>query len=367
MSSLKEFATARKLDPCPSSSSPSSLSQLSRSTVETPAKEQGIYSRTKPLEDHSLSPLLDPKRTPIQHTSTKPYVKQTSSVNNQGNQLVGFMPASNLTPSVFPEATSHGVTLSVERAASKLAQFKRETVGQGKSERHVFNGMTSVSDLKPINGVNISSSKHYEINEHKKIGNQASGGEVRVNHANGNPTNEQLSYSPVLFATPLSSPSPSPVKQEFDAFKPVKGEKRTNVNSSNMNSSCHVLNYVKPVGNGPTNLSKTSISMSNETNDFGELVSQGFVEEEKPCKANEESKPRDFLDEVETNFPQRKSELANGSVNSNEGEGKSADRKECKSEIPSNVRQGRRKSSRLRRSSNGTGNTGKEQKEACEV
>ena len=89
MSSLKEFATARKLDPCPSGSSPGSLSQLSKSTVETPAKEQGVHFRTKPLEDDRLSPQLDP-RTPVQHTGTKPLAEQTSPVNYQGIKSLGL-------------------------------------------------------------------------------------------------------------------------------------------------------------------------------------------------------------------------------------------------------------------------------------
>ena len=94
---------------------------------------------------------------------------------------------------------------------------------------------------------------------------------------------------------------------------------------------------------------------------------QGFAVKEIPCEVKEESKPRDFLDEVETDFPSDKSELANRYVDSNVGAKKCFDGKNCKSEMPSNVRQGRRKSSRLRRSSNGTGCTGKEQKEVCEV
>ena len=347
MSSLKEFATARKLDPCPSGSSPGSLSQLSKSTVETPAKEQGVHFRTKPLEDDRLSPQLDPSRTPVQHTGTKPFAEQTSPVNYQGNKISGFMPASHLTPSALSEATPHGVSLSVERAASKLAQFKRKSVGQDKSERHVFKGMESISDFTPRNGGNVLSSKRNEVNEDKKFVNQVSVGKVDFNHASENHSNEQLSYSPVLFATPQSSPSPSPVKQEFDTYKPVEREVRTDVNSSNK--------------------SKSSIQVSKDISDFEESGGQGFAVKEIPCEVKEESKPRDFLDEVETDFPLDKSELANRYVDSNVGAKKCFDGKNCKSEMPSNVRQGRRKSSRLRQSSNGTGCTEKEQKEVCEV
>lgn len=367
MSSLKEFATARKLDPCPSGSSPGSLSQLSKSTVETPAKELGVHFRTKPLEDDRLSPQLDPSRTPVQHTGTKPFAEQTSPVNYQGNQISGFMPASHLTPSALSEATPHGVSLSVERAASKLAQFKRKSVGQDKSERHVFKGMESISDFTPRNGGNVLSSKRNEVNEDKKFVNQVSVGKVDFNHASENHSNEQLSYSPVLFATPQSSPSPSPVKQEFDTYKPVEREVRTDVNSSNTNSFCNTSSHAKTVENGYSDLSKSSIQVSKDISDFEESGGQGFAVKEIPCEVKEESKPRDFLDEVETDFPLDKSELANRYVDSNVGAKKCFDGKNCKSEMPSNVRQGRRKSSRLRRSSNGTGCTEKEQKEVCEV
>ena len=92
--------------------------------------------------------------------------------------------------------------------------------------------------------------------------------------------------------------------------------------------------------------------MSKDISDFEESGGRGFAVKEIPCEVKEESKPRDFLDEVETDFPLDKSELANRYVDSNVGAKKCFD---CKSEMPSNVRQGRRKSSMLRRSSNGTG------------
>ena len=52
MSSLKEFASARKLEPCPSNTSPT-LSQLSISSVETPVKQEIVHVDMKPDVGHT--------------------------------------------------------------------------------------------------------------------------------------------------------------------------------------------------------------------------------------------------------------------------------------------------------------------------
>ena len=432
MSSLKEFAAARKLDPCPSTNSPGSVSQLSRSTVETPAMERSVHTNTKPLEDHTLSPPIDSKenqdsvftleqnlhckpsfqrtdtnqstaqpslaaqgnsvterglgpnahcRTPVQRTSTKPFAEQPSLANSQGNQLAGFMPSSHLIPSGVPEAfTSKSVSFSVERAASKLIKFKRESVDQDKSERKVFNGMTLVLDFKPVNGSNVARMKCNEMKVDERVVNQSSSGEVSKNPENEKLSNEQSSSSPLLFATPQSSPSPSPVKLELNSFKPVQGEERAGLNTPNLNLFCHTSSEVKTVGSGDSNRSKSSISASKK----GESGSQVIVE--TTFEEKEESKPRDILDDLKENFPQEKAGLANCWQTTLPKIERDADLKESTkkdlvnlsskrgahtsssaSEVPINVRQGQRKSTRRRRSLNSTVSTKKEEKEASEV
>ena len=495
MSSLKEFACARKKEPCPSNTSPISTSQLSMSTVETPVKEQSVYADAKPPVEHT--PLADFQGNqtggftleqnvhspiPLQHTDAKPSVEhnrqanaqtnpagvstleqnshyatsfqhtgakpsvectllgnargkpvgdfaleqnvhcatsfqrttarpsfeQRSLATAQRNQISGFTPSSNLLRSCVSDVASKSMSFSAERVASKLDKFKRKSGDQDGNERKVFNGMTLVLDFKPVNGANLLTAKCNELKVDGKMQSQASDCAVKKNPESENVSREQLSSSPLLFGTPQSSPSSSPVKQEVNSFTPAQCEERTSLNTSNLNLVHEEASAIKSVENGERNLDDNSISTLKKGDEFWEssLVeeagSQGFVTPRKLFKSKEdgtcppghgehaneikeEKKPRDILDDVKENISHEKAELENclqtttpkveRNVDSKESvqKGKTnltkrSDRSSNSApEMSSNVRQGRRRSIRLRRSSNSTGKTKKEEKDACEV
>ena len=546
MASLKEFAYARKKEPCPAIISPSSLSQLSRSTVETPAKEQSIHTDTKPpiyltsqgnhaggftLEQsvHFATPLqrtdakptaepfsvdkaqgspslanaqgnlslanaqvnltggftqnvhratlvqrtdarmpseertvlanghskpvrdgtLDQNvhyatpfqrsdtkpsvkhippanvqgnqvggftleqnvqcSTPVQGTVTKPSVVQRSAAYTQGNQIAGFTPSSSLLQSSVSDVASTSLSFNAERVASKLDKFKRKSDDQDGKERKVFNGMTLVLDVKPVNGTNLLSPKSNELKVDAKMEKQVSDcvTTVQKNPESEKLSREQLASSPLLFGTPQSSPSSSPVKQELNSFTPDQREEKTGLRSSKEDLGREEASAVKSIENGESNLDNNSICTSKKGDDFCEpsLVEnasgQGFVPARKLFKVkepgasvtdrgdhgnevNEEKKSRDFLDDVKENFSNDKADLkhclqttapkiecnVDSEENVQKGTMNVAERSDLSSngvpEISSNVRQGRRRSNRLRRSSKSTGNTRKEEKDACD-
>ena len=489
MSSLKEFASARKKEPCPANTSPCSVSQLSRSSVETPTQEQSVLTDVKPFVEHT--PLPDNRRnqpggvtleqsvlcaTPFQrsdvrpsaepsnahgnlaggftlehsgncatplrlidtkpsaesiqqgnaqgnsgdgftlehsHNSTTPlhYVKasakQRSPSNMQGNQTSGFTPSSNLIQLAVSDVGSKGLSFNAERVASKLDKFKRKNVIVEGNERKVFNGMTLVLDFKPVNGENFVTMKSNELKVNGKMESQ------ETDCALKEPENETLAReqvsSPVLFATPQSSPSPSPAKQELTSLG--EGKERTRLNSSNLNLGAEEPSAFKSVGNGEGNFVNNSITLSKKGGDFGQssplenTVGQRFVAAKKlfklreadTCssglggqgdKFNPEKKTRDILDDVNENLSYGKAGLedcvqttapnvvrnAESKENAKEGvlnlssSSKRSERsRNSVAEMASNVRPGRRKSTRLRRLSNSSISTKEEEKEVFEV
>jgi len=551
MSSLKEFASARKREPCPANTSPCSVSQLSRSSVETPVKEQNVHADVKPSVEHTSlldnrgnqtrgvaleqnvhadikpfvehTPLPDNRgnqtggvtleqnvhadvksfeeharlpdnqenqtgrvtleqsdlcatpcqcsdarpsveatnahgnlavgftvdhsgncATPPQSTDSKPSVesqhvgkvqgnpgdgftlehsvhsttpfqriilsaKQRSLSNMQGNQTSGFTPSSNLIQSAFSGVTSKGLSFNAERVASKLDKFKRKNVDVDGSERKVFNGMTLVLDFKPVNGENFVTVKSNELKVDGKMESQESDSALKKKPESDPLAREQMS-SPLLFATPQSTPSPSPVKQEMNCMTPREGEERTSLNSSNLNLGAEEPNAIKNVGNGEGSLGNCSITLSKKGGDFGKssLLEntgvQGFVAVEKLLKSkeadanapghggdgnelNSEKKPRDILDDVKDDFSHEKAGLENrlqtkaphvdrntesketvkeGVLNLSSSSRRSERPCNSVSEMPSNVRLGRRRSTRLRRFSNSSKSTREEEKVASE-
>lgn len=167
---------------------------------------------------------------------------------------------------------------------------------------------------------------------------------------------------------------------------------------------------IKSVGNGECNLGNNSITLSKKDDDFGKSSSventraQGFVIVKTLFKSKdadttapghgghgnefgEEKKPRDIVDDVKGNFSHEKPEL-DDYLQATAPNDRNVDSKEiakedvlnlwssskrsertCNSvsEMPSNVRLGRRRSTRLRRFSNSSRSTKEEEKEACEV
>ena len=487
MSSLKEFASARKLEPCPSNTSPT-LSQLSVSSVETPVKQEIVHVDMKPDVGHtplgqtnkfggfvfeqnvhagqlSRETLNTPTKEGSVHTIVKLAEVYTPLGRNQFNseQYVhvdhfnrstlktpneilngASTPASNistfsslsrehsplaiaqvnpngstLTPSVTcnaqgnAEAVSNSVITSAKNVnfkpntaqvqtqnkvnvlltpsqppnsspASvnpKVLVFKKgENVNQGTKERKDFNGMTLVLDYNPANGFTLTPVKCSELKTDAKVENKKP---IRV--ANEDPesetlSEEQLSSSPVLFTTPHSTPSSSPVQQESNQFKFSQTEKST----TDINSSCLDLVRNKQ---SEKNLEKQNTFLGNDSVDSckkeDEFTGPSLGKSENAvegalangCNFNEPSltvkkeKPGDFLDDVKGNMTAgRESSLqlvepkvesgiqTNVLMSSRQSELAS---KKNVSEVQTNVRQATRRSTRIRRSSNSSGNTKK--------
>ena len=484
MSSLKEFASARKLEPCPSNTSPT-LSQLSISSVENPVKQEIVHVDMKPDVGHtplgqtqlnrsgrfiteqnvhtgqlSRETLDTPTKEGSVHTTIKLAEVYTPLGRNQFNseQYVhadyfnkstletpneilngASTPASNistfsslsrkhsplsiaqypngstLTTSVTcnAQANAEAVSNSVITSA-KNVNFKPNTAqvqtqnkvnvlftpsqppnsnpasvnpkvlvfkkGQNVNQRKDFNGMTLVLDYNPANGFTLTPVNCSELKTDAKVENQEP---IRV--ANKDPesetlSEEQLSSSPVLFTTPHSTPPSSPVQQESNQFEFSQTEKNTtDVNSSyrdlvrNKQSEKNLEKQNTFLGNDSVDSCKkedefNGPSLGKSENAFEAALANGGNFNE-PSLTVKKEKPRDFLDDVKGNLmASQESSLqlvepkvvsgiqTNVLMSSRDGELAS---KENVSEVQTNVRQATRRSTRIRRSSNSSGNTKK--------
>ena len=484
MSSLKEFASARKLEPCPSNTSPT-LSQLSISSVETPVKQEIVHVDMKPDVGHtplgqtqlnrsggfiteqnvhtgqlSRETLDTPTKEGSVHTTIKLAEVYTPLGRNQFNSeqyvhadyfnkstletpneilngastptsnistfsslsrkhsplsIAQYPNGSTLTTSVTcnAQANAEAVSNSVITSA-KNVNFKPNTAqvqtqnkvnvlftpsqppnsnpasvnpkvlvfkkGQNVNQRKDFNGMTLVLDYNPANGFTLTPVNCSELKTDAKVENQEP---IRV--ANKDPesetlSEEQLSSSPVLFTTPHSTPSSSPVQQESNQFKFSQTEK----NTTDVNSSCVDLVRNKQseknlerqntfLGNDSVDSCKkedefNGPSLGKSENAFEAALANGGNFNE-PSLTVKKEKPRDFLDDVKGNLmASQESSLqlvepkvvsgiqTNVLMSSRDGELAS---KENVSEVQTNVRQATRRSTRIRRSSNSSGNTKK--------
>ena len=484
MSSLKEFASARKLEPCPSNTSPT-LSQLSISSVENPVKQEIVHVDMKPDVGHtplgqtqlnrsgrfiteqnvhtgqlSRETLDTPTKEGSVHTTIKLAEVYTPLGRNQFNseQYVhadyfnkstletpneilngASTPASNistfsslsrkhsplsiaqypngstLTTSVTcnAQANAEAVSNSVITSA-KNVNFKPNTAqvqtqnkvnvlftpsqppnsnpasvnpkvlvfkkGQNVNQRKDFNGMTLVLDYNPANGFTLTPVNCSELKTDAKVENQEP---IRV--ANKDPesetlSEEQLSSSPVLFTTPHSTPPSSPVQQESNQFEFSQTEKNTtDVNSSyrdlvrNKQSEKNLEKQNTFLGNDSVDSCKkedefSGPSLGKSENAVERALANGGNFNE-PSLTVKKEKPRDFLDDVKGNMTAgRESSLqlvepkvesgiqTTVLMSSRESELTS---KENVSEVQTNVRQATRRSTRIRRSSNSSGNTKK--------
>ena len=485
MSSLKEFASARKLEPCPSNTSPT-LSQLSISSVENPVKQEIVHVDMKPDVGHtplgqtqlnrsggfiteqnvytgqlSRETLDTPTKEGSIHATVKLAEVNTPLGRNQFNseQCVhvdhfnrstletpneilngASTPASNistfsslsrkhsplaiaqvnpngstLTPSVScnaqvnAEAVSNSVITSAKNVNFKpnTAQVQTQNKvnvlftpsqppnsnpasvnpkvlvfkkGQNVNQRKDFNGMTLVLDYNPANGFTLTPVNCSELKTDAKVENQEP---IRV--ANKDPesetlSEEQLSSSPVLFTTPHSTPPSSPVQQESNQFEFSQTEKNTtDVNSSyrdlvrNKQSEKNLEKQNTFLGNDSVDSCKkedefSGPSLGKSENAVERALANGGNFNE-PSLTVKKEKPRDFLDDVKGNMTAgRESSLqlvepkvesgiqTNVLMSSRESELTS---KENVSEVQTNVRQATRRSTRIRRSSNSSGNTKK--------
>ena len=440
--------------------------EQNRSTVETPAKEQRVHTHLKPSVEHT--PLAKTQMLPngsfALAQNVKPSLAYTPRGNTQVNPNGTFTPGqkadtiAKLSSFVYtPKANSHvnpngaftpgqsghtsmqpslartplanaqgkpslvvahgtsGVTLkSLFFKAGKNSDVEAITVGsveQGK-ERKVFNGMTLVLDYNPKNGFVLAPVKCSEPKTEDKVKKQAPDSALKKNPESETLSDEQLSSSPVLFATPNTTPSPSPVKQEPDSFNFPQGEDRTGLNSSNLNLVVHepsLGNQESDVGKDSTDALKKGDSVIGRSlakvNTITETplakVDDSVIEPSLAAEAGnhncittrnisgfevkEEKKARDILDAVKENSACKKdTERENCLQSAGKNGERDIDSKESvqkgltfskggvssKSvcEVPSNVRrQSTRRSTRLRRSSNSAGNTRKKQQETNEV
>lgn len=400
---------------------------LSRRTLETPAKEEPSLGYNPTTQAHTIprggftpvqSTHFDTKAenlnggfTPVQgvHTDRKP--SHTPLANAQGNPNSGFTPATSNASGVTPKNLIFNVNRSVEG-------LKMTSVDQGQKERKVFNGMTLVLDNSPVNGFSLTPIKSTELKTDDKVENQVSHSALKKNPESETLSEEQLSSSPVLFATPSTTPSPSPVKQEPNPFKFSQGEDRTDVNSTNLDVDGHEPCETKVVTNQENNLGEDSVDTSNKIKsdyivepslskgnitgtllaDVDNKIETSLVvdkgnencvpsrklfrsrksvasvsdREERGVEAQEEKKPRDLLDDLkddsameESTGVENKNSLAEPKVECDVYSKGVAAKK--MSEVPSNVRQSKRRSTRLRRSSLSTGNAKKRQEETKEV
>ena len=473
MSSLKEFASARKLDPCPSTTSPNSLSQMSRSTVETPAKEHGVHTNLNPSVEHT--PLgkghFNPNGgfTPGQcantdhlnnsfvetfasaqvvHTESKPSLEHTAPSKVEKLSNAGFIQGQSCHNSIKTElatpqgdtndlsapgqtihadrkpsveyaqlANAHGnpsgftasteVTSSFSGVTPKSLFFRAKknsnanvkNSDQGKIERKALDGMAIVLDYNPINGFSLTRMECSELKSDGNVDSQTTNCVVKMTTESETLSEEQVQSSPVLFATPSTTPSSSPVKLEpseieslrsqgFDANKySVDAVKKddSNINPSLAKGDNNEATLAKAdnlietslatgVGNQPCFPSRNLFRSKSSVLDVSDREKHGD-------KAPEEKRPRDLLDDVKENIAL---EGASEQKNSLHSTGKKVEcdidsnvvtsfskrserSSKCASKMSSNVRQTTRRSSRLCRTSVGTGNTKRKPEETSEV
>lgn len=457
MSSLKQFAAARKLDPCPSSIV-ASQSQLSMSIVETPVKETSLRFDMKPSEQST--PLLKTqcdriegftpneclnsdliKRVSVEtpakersvHTDTNPSLERTplnkvqltdssrvaftleqcinngqlskniSFANGQGNlysaakegqrfhsdrnsiqhaQLAQIPENCSVPPNTcFSDVTPEGQ--KVVNADSKSLDHRRQ-------EGTVLNGMTSLLDYSSLKGISFAKMKCSEFKHEEKRESPASNNVTAKSSEGEGLLEEQLCSSPVLFATPTTTPSSSPCKQEES--EDLEGEDETCAESKSIDVAGREPNVINSPANKADTVGKNEFARGEPSikkcgNAKVPLVKQNNVEismaadvkkhtvlpekEESVGEGREEKQPRDLLDEVKDDLALEGDNVKMGSESDSKSLKASSKRGQSPSgDVPkesSNVRQSTRRSMRLRRASNIAGSLAKKNAGKSEV
>ena len=344
------------------------------------------------------------------HTDRKPFVESAQLANVHGNP-------SGLTASTEISSSFSGVTLkSLFFRAKKNSNADVKHVDQGTIERKMLNGTAIALDYNAVNGFSLTRMKCSEL----KPDNEATNCAVKMTPESETHSEEQLQSSPVLFATPSTTPSSSPVKTEPNMISFLQGANSSKLNldghkpsenqslrsqgvdssedsvdavkkgDSNINPSLAKGDNDKAALAKGDNLIETSLAPdggnqpsfpSRKLFRSKKTVSDVSDREKHGDEAQKEKRARDLLDDVKENVAlegasEHKNSLQSTGIkvecdiDSNvvtscskrsERSSKSA------SEMPSNVRQTTRRSSRLRRTSVSTGNTRKKQEDASEV
>ena len=423
---------------------------LNKSSVEALASPQVVHTESKPSLEHTApskaGTLSNAGFTQGQscHNNIKPISVYTVLANPQGNTNGGLTPGQSIHTDRKPSIESaqltnahgnpRGLTASTEISSSfsgvtlkslffrekKNSNADVKTVDQGTIERKALNGMAMSLDYNPVNGFSLTRMKCSEVKPDGNVDHQATNCAVKMTSESETLSEEQLQSSPVLFATPSTTPSSSPVKTEPNLVSFSQG-----VNSSKLNLDGHEPREIQSLRSQRIDANEDSVdavrkgdsninhSLAKGDNDKAALAKGDNLIEtllapdggNQPCfpstklfrskktvsdvsdrekhgdEAQEEKRARDLLDDVKENVAlegasEHKNSLQSTGIkvecdiDSNvvtscskrsERSSKSA------SEMPSNVRQTTRRSSRLRRTSVSTGNTRKKQEDASEV
>ena len=397
---------------------------LNNSSVETLASAQVVHTESKPSLEHTApskaeilsnagftqgqschnsikTELANPQgdtndlSTPGQtiHADRKPSVECAQLANAHGNPS-GFTASTEVTSSFS------GVTpKSLFFKAKKNSNADVKNCDQGKIERKALNGMAIVLDYNSVNGFSLTRMECSELKPDGNVDSQTTNCAVKMTTESETLSEEQLQSSPVLFATPSTTPSSSPVKPEpseiqslrsqgFDANKDsVDAVKKddSNINPSLAKGDNNEATLAKAdnlietalatgVGNQTCFPSRKLFRSKKSLPDVSDREGHGD-------EAQEEKRPRDLLDDVKENIAL---DGASEHKNSFQSTGlkvecdidsnvvtscskRSERSSKSTSEMPSNVRQTTRRSSRLRRTSVGTGNTKRKPEETSEV
>ncbi|XP_068738645.1 uncharacterized protein [Montipora capricornis] len=476
MSSLKQFAAARKLDPCPSSIA-ASQSQLSMSIVETPVKETSLRFDMKPSEQST--PLLKTqcdriegftpnvclnsdliKRVSVQtpakersvHTDTNPSLERTplNKVQLTGSSRVAFTPKQCINNCQFSKnisfakeqgnsysAAKEGQRFYTDRNSiqhpqlaqppencsvppntcfsdvtpkgQKVVNADSKSLDHRRQEETLLNGMTSLLDYSPLKGMAFAKMKCSEFKHEEKRESPASNNETAKSCEGEGLLEEQLCSSPVLFATPTTTPSSSPCKQEES--EDLEGEDETCAGSNSIDVAGREPNVINSPDNKADTVGKNEFERGDSTTEPSiekcgnakvPLVKQNNVEisvaadlkkhtglplrnllrsqstsrtvsekEEGVGEGREEKQPRDLLDEVKDDLALEGDNVKVGSGSDSKSLKASSKRGQSPSgDVPkesSNVRQSTRRSMRLRRASNIAGSLAKKNTGKSEV
>ena len=328
---------------------------------------------------------------------------------------------SGLAASTEISSSFSGVTLkSLFFREKKNSNADVKNVDQGTIERKMLNGMAMSLDYNAVNGFSLTRVKCSELKPDGNVDNEATNCAVKMTPESETLSEEQLQSSPVLFATPSTTPSSSPTKTEPNLVSFSQG-----VNSSKLNLVGHEPSEIESLRSEGFDANEDSVdagrkgdsninpSLAKGDNDKAALAKGDNLIEtslapdggNQPCfpsrklfrskktvpdvsdrekhgdEAQEEKRARDLLDDVKENVAL---EGASEHKNSLQSTGikvecdidsnvltscskRSERSSKSNSEMPSNVRQTTRRSSRLRRTSVSTGNTRKKQEDTNEV
>ena len=273
---------------------------FNRSTLET--SNEMLNGASTPASNISTFSTLSRKHSPLAIAQVNPSgstltssVSCNAQVNAEAvsNSVITSAKNVNFKPNTAQVQTQNKVNVlftpsqppnsSPASVNPKVLVFKKgENVNQGTKERKDLNGMTLVLDYNPANGFTLTPVKCSELKTDAMVENQKPILEANEDPESETLSEEQLSSSPVLFTTPHSTPSSSPVQQKSNQFKFSQTEK----NTTDVNSSCLDLVRKKQ---SEKNLEKQNTFLDNDSVDSckkeDEFTEHSLGESENAVKA----------------------------------------------------------------------------------